>query len=94
MLISCAGGFLLFAGREVFIRRQPVHRRGADCQQIEAGDRRRGELLPARTGGATAGLCQVAAEPRNKLGGLPQQWRGLGPRAGVGLSVKGESLFI
>lgn len=93
LLISCAEGFPLFAGHEVIVWWQPVHRGGADCQQIEAADRRRGELLPARTGGAAVGLCQVRAEPRHKLGGLPQQWRGLGLRAGVSLPVEGENLF-
>lgn len=92
LLIPCAG-LLLFAGREVTIRRQPVRRRGADCQQITTADRRRRQLLPTKTGGATSGICPVPPETRNQLGGLPQQWRGLGLRAGVGLFVKGCSSF-
>lgn len=91
MLISSAKSFPLIAGCQVFIRRQPVRRCGADGQQIEAADRCRGELLPVGTCGAAAGLGQVTAEPRNELGGLPQQWREMGSRAGVGLSVKGEN---
>lgn len=91
---SCAESFLLLAGREAFIRRQPVQGRGADRQQVGAADRRRRQLLPAGAGGAAAGLRQDSAEPRDKLGGLPQQWGELGPRAGVGPARKEDFIHI
>lgn len=60
------------------IGRQPVRGCGADCQQIHATGRRRSQLLFSGLRGATAGLCTVAAEPGHELGGVPEQWRGVG----------------
>ncbi|XP_029285472.1 homocysteine S-methyltransferase isoform X2 [Cottoperca gobio] len=59
------------------IRRRCVQRRGADCEQIHAAGCRRGELLLPGAAGAAAGLCRIPAH-RRQLGGVPQQWRGLG----------------
>lgn len=76
----------LCTGREVYFRRQPLHRRREGGQQVPAAAGRGRELLLAGGGGAAAGLCRVPAEPRPELGGLPQQWRRVGPRAGVSVS--------
>lgn len=76
----------LCTGREVHFRRQPLHRRREGGQQVPTAAGRGRELLLAGAGGAAAGLCWVPPEPRPELGGLPQQWRGVGQGAGVSLS--------
>lgn len=82
----------IFTGRQAHIGRQPVHRCRPGSEHVLAAGGCRSQLLFSKHSGATAGLGQVPAEARHELGGLPQQWRGVGQQAGVRLGSRGFNI--
>lgn len=70
-------------GRKAHFRWLPLRGGCAGRQQVGTAARRGSQLLLPNGGGATSGVCQLSAEPRHELGGVPQQWLGVRLRAGV-----------